>query len=143
MTRLKRIIVVDDEAGIRDLLSDALAEEGFKVTLAKDGQDSLKQMKNHRFDLLITDINMPKLDGVGLLKKMKKEGRKERVIIMSGEPFDESSIKKEIPQVLVQLKKPFHMNHLLKVVSSALGSEKKKRGLNGTGRRNKISNYAE
>ena len=74
MTRLKKIMVVDDEAGIRNLLSDALAEKGFKVTLAKDGRDSLKQMKNRRFDLLITDINMPRLGGVGLLRKMKKRG---------------------------------------------------------------------
>ncbi|MDB9822720.1 response regulator [Deltaproteobacteria bacterium] len=130
MTRLKRIMVVDDEAGIRNLLSDALAAEGFKVTLAKNGQDSLKQMRNRRFDLLITDINMPCLDGVGLLRKMKKEGRKERVIIMSGGAFDDSRLRKEIPQVFIQLKKPFCMNHLLKVVSSALGPDSKKKRVN-------------
>jgi DNA-binding NtrC family response regulator len=116
-------MVVDDEPGIRNLLSDALAGEGFMVTLAKDGQDSLKQMRNRRFDLLITDINMPRLDGIGLLKKMKRAGRKEKVIIMTGEPFDQSRIKKEIPPVLIQLKKPFQMNKFLQVVSSALKTQ--------------------
>ena len=125
MARLKKIMVVDDEAGIRNLLSDALVEEGFKVTLAKDGRDSLKQMKNRRFDLLITDINMPHLDGIGLLRKMKKAGRKERVIIMTGESLDHSNLKKDIPPVFLELKKPFHMNHFLKVVSSALETAKK------------------
>jgi len=64
-------MVVDDEAGIRNLLSDVLTAEGFKVTLAKNGKDSLKQMKNRRFDLLITDINMPGLDGIDLLRKIE------------------------------------------------------------------------
>ena len=109
MARFKKIMVVDDEPGIRNLLSDALAGEGFMVTLAKDGQDSLKQMRNRRFDLLITDINMPRLDGIGLLRKMKRAGRKEKVIIMTGEPLDHLSIEKEIPPVLTQLKKPFQI----------------------------------
>jgi len=127
MPRLKEIMVVDDEAGIRNLLCDVLTDEGFKVTLAKDGKDSLNQMRNRRFDLLITDINMPGLGGIDLLKKMKKAGRKERVIIMTGKPFNQKKFKKEIPLVYSQLNKPFHMNKFLKVVSSALAPQKRKK----------------
>ena len=57
MARLINILVTDDEEGIRNLLFDVLSNKGFRVTLAKDGQDSLNQMKRRRFDLLITDIN--------------------------------------------------------------------------------------
>ncbi len=124
---MKKILVVDDEAGIRNLLFDALSGEGFNVTLAKDGKDSLLKMKNRRFDLLITDIHMPRLDGIGLLKKMKVAGRKERVIIMTGDPFDRSSLRNKIPPVCDQLKKPFHMSQFLKVVSSVLAPSQKKR----------------
>ena len=127
MPRLKKIMVVDDEVGIRNLLFDVLSGQGFQVTLAKDGQDSLKVMRNRRFDLLITDINMPRLDGIGLLRKMKRAGRKEKVIIMTGESFDQSRLKSEIPPVFTQLKKPFHMNYFLEVVSSALSPQRKKR----------------
>jgi CheY-like chemotaxis protein len=66
MTRLKDIPVVDDEIGIRNLLFEVLSNEGFKVTPAKDGKESLGHMQKHRFDLLITDINMPRLDGIEL-----------------------------------------------------------------------------
>ena len=88
MNKSKEVLLVDDEAGIRTLLFDALSGEGFKVTLAKDGQESLDRLENNRFDLLITDIRMPRLDGIGLLRKMKRAGRKERVIIMTGKPLD-------------------------------------------------------
>ena len=84
MAALKEILVADDEAGIRALLFDVLSKEGFRVTLAKDGKETLDQMKKRRFDLIITDIDMPRLDGIDLLKKMKEKGRREKVIIMSG-----------------------------------------------------------
>ena len=74
MGKSRKILLVDDEAGIRNLLFHALSCNGFNVSLAKDGQNSLDQMQNHRFGLLITDINMPRLDGIELLKKMKKAG---------------------------------------------------------------------
>ena len=54
MSKQKKIMIVDDEAGIRKLLLDVLSEEDFKITLAKDGQESIDKMKNHHFDLLIT-----------------------------------------------------------------------------------------
>ena len=113
-------MVVDDEAGIRSLLCDVLTKEGYKVTLAKDGQDSLKQMRNRRYDLLITDMNMPRLDGIGLLKKMRKADRKEKIIIMSGEILDYPNLKKEFPKYFAMLKKPFHVKHLLETISLAL-----------------------
>ena len=72
-----KIMVVDDERGIRYLLEDALAGEGYDVTLAKNGRDCLRQMEEQEFDLLITDMDMPELDGMGLLRMMKRAGRAE------------------------------------------------------------------
>ena len=68
-------MVADDEAVIRKVLFDLLTGAGFKVTLARDGMESLERMAHHCFDLLITDVNMPRLDGLGLLRQMKKDGR--------------------------------------------------------------------
>jgi two-component system, chemotaxis family, chemotaxis protein CheY len=130
MVKLKEIMVVDDEVGIRALLSDALMQKGYSVTLAEDGMDSLRQMGKHRYDLLITDINMPKLNGLELIKMMKKRGRREKVILISGEPVDDALLNKEAMPVFAQLKKPFRMDHLLKTVISALepeGSQIKRR----------------
>ncbi|NLD36098.1 MAG: response regulator [Desulfatiglans sp.] len=122
MTRSKKIMVVDDEAGIRALLSDALIQEGYNVTLAVNGADSLRQLDNRRFDLLITDINMPKLNGLELIRMMKKRGRREKVILISGESMDHTRLNKESMPVFAQLKKPFRVDHLLETVISALGS---------------------
>lgn len=127
MAPAKRIMVVDDEEGTRDLLSDVLTSMGFKVTLAGDGQESLDRMRGRRFDLIITDINMPRLDGIGLLKRMKKEGRKEKVIIMSGRKVDDVRLGQEIPVVFEKLHKPFRVGAFVKVVSSALAPERGKR----------------
>lgn len=130
MEKLREIMVVDDEAGIRALLSDALMEEGYSVTLAENGMDSLQQLSKHRFDLLITDINMPKLNGLELIRMMKKRGRREKVILISGQPVDDNLLNKETMPVFAQLIKPFRMDHLLETVISALepeGSQMKRR----------------
>lgn len=120
MSRLKKILVADDEAGIRMLLGDALTSVGFKVTLVKDGQESLDQMQEDRFDLLITDIKMPRLDGIELLRRMKMAGRKEKVIVMTGYAEDKTTTGADIPPVYTQLQKPFMIHNLLDVVNSAL-----------------------
>ena len=141
MPRTKKIMVVDDEAGIRNLLFDVLSEEGFLVTLAKDGEDSLKQMRKNKYDLVITDINMPRLGGLELIKRMKREGRKEKIIIMSGKPFDLKRNRKEIPKVVALLNKPFQMNLFLEVVSSALTSKDMKNcGRKNISKREKLAN---
>ncbi len=123
MEKQKEIMVVDDEAGIRALLSDALEQRGYSVTLAKNGKESLKQLKSRRFDLLITDVNMPQLNGLELIRMMKKKGRKEKVILISGEPVDNSIFNKECMPVFAQLRKPFKMDKLLDTVISALESK--------------------
>lgn len=121
-----KIMIVDDEPGIRELLSEALLEKGFDVTSAKDARESLMYLNKNDFDLLITDINMPRLDGIELLKKMKIKGRKEKVIIMSGGDVDCSDIAEDIPVVYSQLIKPFKMDEFLSVVSSVLKSKRRK-----------------
>ncbi|MFC1824658.1 response regulator [Thermodesulfobacteriota bacterium] len=124
MVRLKKILVTDDEAGIRSLLYDVLSNEGFRVTLAKDGRESLKRMKKDRFDLLITDIHMPRLDGIELLKKMKRAGRKEKVIIMSGRPVNKALLGNGMPPVCTLLNKPFNIDMFLEAVTLALTKPK-------------------
>ncbi len=117
----KRILVVDDEKGIRFLLSEALLMEGFEVALARDGQESLERLEMDDFDLVITDINMPRLDGMEMLKKMKKNGRKEKVIVMTGNPSALSFSDNEMPHIVSHLLKPFGVEKLLNAVISAMG----------------------
>lgn len=120
MAEAKKILVVDDEKGIRFLLLDFLSSEGFDVRVAKDGQESLDILERSNFDLIITDINMPGMDGISMLKTMKKAGRKEKVILMSASPFDEEILEPEMPSVLKHLHKPFRLDDFLGVVIDAM-----------------------
>jgi CheY-like chemotaxis protein len=121
-----RILVVDDEPLIRELLFHALSGRGFHVTLAKDGKESLDRMEENDFDLIITDVDMPVLDGIGLLREMKKEGRREKIIIMTGSTMDHRNLGREIPPVHAQLSKPFQIINFLEIVASALAKSRKK-----------------
>ena len=119
MSELTKILVVDDESTIRCLLSDVLSFQGFEVTEAKDGQDSLEKMETTDFDLVITDINMPRLDGIAMLHQMEKAGRREKVIVMSGNSIDQSVLFAGMPRVITQLLKPFRIDNLVDLVRAA------------------------
>ncbi len=119
MERAKKILVVDDESGIRFLLSEVLLNKGFEVSLASDGQESLDKLEQDHFDLVVTDINMPRLDGVAMLKQMKKTCRDVKIIIMTGNPTDQRLLDKELPHVESHLFKPFGIENFLNVVTAA------------------------
>jgi DNA-binding NtrC family response regulator len=125
MPRLKKILVVDDENGTRALLSEVLAGEGFDVSLAKDGQESLDQLRRCRFDLVITDIEMPRLDGIAMLNRMRQAGRKEKVIIMTGRSLDNRPRDIDAPPVVNRLQKPFRVDRFLDAVGTALAETNK------------------
>lgn len=114
-----KVLVVDDEKGIRFLLSEVLSNRGFEVSLAEDGQESLEKLEENHFDLVITDINMPRLDGVSMLKRMRKTGREEKIIIMTGNPSDQRLLDEDMPQVVTHLHKPFGIEKFLDVVIAA------------------------
>ena len=113
MEKSGKILVVDDESSIRLLLSDILSSEGFEVTEAKDGQESLEKMEQTHFDLVITDIRMPRLDGFAMLDRMEKAGRKEKVIIMTANPSEQTLSYEKMTRVITQLHKPFRIDSFI------------------------------
>lgn len=70
----KSALVVDDSFTMRNMVSIALKEEGFTVTSAEDGVDAIKQAQGKSFDVIITDINMPNMDGFELIKNLRADG---------------------------------------------------------------------
>ncbi|MGY3922826.1 response regulator [Aeromonas jandaei] len=68
---MKSILVVDDASSIRFALNALLTEAGFNVVEAEDGQDALIQLSQHRFHLIISDLNMPIMDGLTFLREVK------------------------------------------------------------------------
>jgi len=69
---MKRILAVDDSASVRQMVSFTLRQAGYEVAGAVDGQDALGQLGNEKFDLIITDLNMPNIDGIQLITAVRK-----------------------------------------------------------------------
>ena len=68
---MAKILVVDDDQGIREFLEIMLKGEGYRVTTASDAGKALNRCKKETFDLIITDLKMPKMDGIGFLREIK------------------------------------------------------------------------
>ena len=78
-----QILVVDDEPGVRELVGDVLELEGYDVTIAVDGLDALAYIRKQKFDLFVLDINMPKIDGLVLLEKVRGAGDQTPVLFLT------------------------------------------------------------
>jgi diguanylate cyclase (GGDEF)-like protein len=83
MSEKARILVVDDEATVRSVLLQVLKEDGYDVTPAENGSQALEILRNNSFDLIITDIKMPGISGLELLKKVKQAQPDTQVIIIT------------------------------------------------------------
>ncbi|MGI9478465.1 MAG: ATP-binding protein [Hyphomicrobiaceae bacterium] len=72
-TRSKRVLVVDDEADVAELIAEILDKDGFAVDIAKTGRDALKYLQGAHYDLVLSDLNMPEMDGAGLLDALSAQ----------------------------------------------------------------------
>lgn len=80
----KWILVADDEPSVREFVERALSYAGFSVTAVGDGNAALQALSNRTYDLLLTDIVMPDLDGIALALKVSKDHPKTKIVMMSG-----------------------------------------------------------
>jgi two-component system response regulator FlrC len=80
---VERVLVVDDEAGIRSFISKVLESEGLRVTLASDGQEAATRLDRESFHLMITDLKMPRIDGMTLVRKVRAEQPEMEVIVLT------------------------------------------------------------
>ena len=78
-----QILVVDDESGVRELVGDVLELEGHQVTIAVDGLDALAKIRKQKFDLYVLDLNMPKIDGLVLLEKVRSSGDQTPALLLT------------------------------------------------------------
>ncbi len=78
----KRILVVDDSEIVRNLHSFILKATGYDVVNAANGYEALEKLYQDEFDLIVTDVNMPKMDGIMLIKEIRKEDRYKEIPII-------------------------------------------------------------
>jgi len=118
---MANILVVDDELGIRDLLSEILNDEGHSVELAANATQARAARNAGTFDLVLLDIWMPDTDGVSLLKEWAASGQLSMpVIMMSGHATIETAVEATRIGALSFLEKPITMQKLLKAVEHGL-----------------------
>ena len=118
---MAQILVVDDEVGIRELLSEILADEGHQVMLAESASDARRLRERARPDLVLLDIWMPDADGITLLKEWAASGQLTMpVVMMSGHGTIETAVEATRIGALDFLEKPVALQRLLATVKRAL-----------------------
>jgi len=118
---MSRVLVVDDEVGIRELLSEILYDEGHTVELAENAEQARQARLRARPDLVLLDIWMPDTDGVSLLKEWSAQGLLDMpVIMMSGHATIDTAVEATRIGAVDCLEKPITLQKLLKTVSSSL-----------------------
>ena len=118
MSRTTRILTVDDSASMRALLFHALASYSFEVVQAEDGIEALEWLENNEVDVVITDINMPRLDGFGLIEQLRAGTRHhdKPILVLSTENSDEKKQRARQAGATGWIVKPFDAEKLATAV---------------------------
>jgi two-component system competent response regulator ComA len=117
------ILLVDDEPPILSALSLCLKDAHHRVTTALSGQDALDLLHHKPFDLVVTDLQMPGIDGITLMRRVRDLRSNARVVIMTGSVLSDSIRRLIFREADGFLAKPFSLSELHHTVSSCLGSE--------------------
>lgn len=119
---MKSILAVDDSASIRSLVTYVLEQAGFEVVVAEDGEAALDCAIQNQFDLVLTDINMPKLDGIGLIKGLRTLPQYKYVpmLVLTTESDSEMKMKGKAAGATGWIVKPFDPDQLVTTIGKVL-----------------------
>ena len=120
---VKAILAVDDSASIRQMVSFTLKGAGYEVVEAADGQEGLDKAKSKNIDLILTDQNMPRMDGLSLVRALRgmPQYRSTPILILTTESSDAMKNQGKAAGATGWLVKPFDPAKLLEVVKKVLG----------------------
>lgn len=119
--RQPRVLVVDDEEGIRDLLSKTLALAEYQVDTAGDGREAMSRLRAQTYDLLITDLKMPGMDGLTLVREARRLFPTLPLVIITAYSTEATAIESVNLGVSGYLTKPFRITKILSTASRILG----------------------
>jgi CheY-like chemotaxis protein len=115
-----RILVVDDDPEIHLLLKSILTETGWNIDSAYDGLEGLARLEKASYDLVLTDVRMPGLDGLELLQRISKEHPRTRVVVMTAENTPETLVRAIRDKAFTYFSKPFSTSAVIDMVGRAL-----------------------
>jgi DNA-binding NtrC family response regulator len=119
----KQILVVDDEVNLRRVLSAQLARDGYEVHVAEDGESGLALLREHHIDLVITDLRMPKLDGMELLRAALRDDPARPVVMLTAHGTVDNAVEALKTGAFDYITKPFDQNEVRVIVKKALRTQ--------------------
>jgi two-component system chemotaxis response regulator CheY len=119
----KRVLVVDDSSAIRQSISFVLEQDGYEVVEAGDGMEGLDKLTFEPVQLIITDVNMPNLDGISFIRRVREQDRHKflPVIVLTTESQNSKMEEGKKAGATGWIVKPFSAERLLNVVKRVLG----------------------
>ena len=115
-----RVLVVDDEQGMRDLLSYELGSQGYQVVTAIDGVDAIEKIRQSKFQLVITDLKMPRMGGMETLEEIKKIDPSIEVIMATGFGTIEVAVSAMKSGAYDFVQKPYNLHEISALIDKAL-----------------------
>lgn len=126
MTESPSLLVVDDELLIRDLLYDFFHGQGWDIAVAESAEKALEMLRNKSFDLLLTDLKMPQMDGMALTEEVRSQFPQLPIVIMTGYPSVDTAVAALRQQVADYIIKPFNINQLHKLIKTKIERAQKR-----------------
>jgi two-component system, NtrC family, response regulator PilR len=117
---VEKILIVDDEHSVRDVLGIMLKRAGYGVTMAGDGEEAVAQLGKDIFDLVITDLKMPKMDGLEVLKAVKETSPDTVVLMITAFASTETAVEAMKRGAYDYLTKPFQVDEVQLIIRNAL-----------------------
>lgn len=117
------ILAVDDSSSMRQMVTFTLKGAGFEVTEAADGQEALNKAKSQQFDLIITDVNMPVMDGITFIRNLRGEANYKftPMLMLTTESAADKKAEGKAAGATGWIVKPFNPDQLLNTVKKVLG----------------------
>jgi len=115
-----RLLIVDDEEIMREFLNEVLKDEGYAIDLAVSGKDALRQMNASEYDIVLTDVVMPELDGLGVVAATKDLPYDPSVIVMTGYASMETAVESMKLGAADYITKPFNIDQIRIIVRNAV-----------------------
>ena len=116
----KQVLIVDDEPNLRKILSAQLSRDGYDVLTAEDGEQGLALLRDHHIDLVVTDLKMPKVDGMTLLKKALEEEPELPVVLITAHGSIDTAVEALKSGAFDFVTKPFDKDEVRQIVTKAL-----------------------
>ena len=117
---MPKILIIDDERSIRNTLKEILTYEGFEVSEAQDGMEGLKAVEKGKFDVILCDIKMPKMDGIEVLEKIQELAPETPVVIVSGHGNIDTAVEAIKKGAFDYIAKPLDLNRTLVTIRNAM-----------------------